>query len=338
MHSRWSPKVSSTATETAPARKSRSTACEPTRNLALTTDIVGGVALIVGTATLISIVLTSGERSGGERGGKIGLSVKPTGFELEGLFRGLAPPFSAATQTRPAWRIALTWGTLPPLMSLVQLRTKASPERPRRAQTGLFLPTTREEMDARGWDELDILIVTGDAYVDHPAFGAVADRALPRGARLPRRRDRAAATGTRPTTSRAWGGRGSSSASRAGNLDSMLNKLTAQKKVRSRGPVLARRPHRACARTARRIVYSNLCRQAFPGVPIVLGGIEASLRRIAHYDYWSRSGAPLDPARREGRPARLRHGRAPGVGDRASASTAGETRRAAHATCAAPRT
>src|SRR5262249_20160515 len=72
----------------------------------------------------------------------------------------------------------------------------------------------------------------------------------------------------------------------AGNLDSMLNKLTAQKKVRSvdqysPGGRADMRPNRAT------IVYSNLCRQAFPGLPIVLGGIEASLRRIAHYDYWS---------------------------------------------------
>src|SRR3954447_18718850 len=74
----------------------------------------------------------------------------------------------------------------------------------------------------------------------------------------------------------------------AGNLDSMLNKLTAQKKVRSEdqyspGGRTEARPNRAS------IVYSNLCRQAFPGLPIVLGGIEASLRRIAHYDYWSES-------------------------------------------------
>src|SRR5688572_31464266 len=74
----------------------------------------------------------------------------------------------------------------------------------------------------------------------------------------------------------------------AGNLDSMLNKLTAQKKVRSEdqyspGGRPGLRPNRAT------IVYANLCRQAFPGLPVVLGGIEASLRRIAHYDYWSDS-------------------------------------------------
>ncbi len=142
-------------------------------------------------------------------------------------------------------------------------------------------------MRARGWDELDVLIVTGDAYVDHPAFGPVlvarflAGRGLrvglvaqPRWTSI----DDIARMG-RP---RLFVGVS------AGNLDSMLNKLTAQKKVRSEDQYSPSgrpnmRPNRAC------IVYSNLCRQAFPGVPVVLGGIEASLRRIAHYDYWSDS-------------------------------------------------
>src|SRR3954469_13520696 len=148
-----------------------------------------------------------------------------------------------------------------------------------------FLPTTREEMHARGWDELDVLIVTGDAYVDHPAFGPilVARFLEGRGYRVGicaqpdwRTPDALLAMG-RP---RLFVGVS------AGNLDSMLNKLTAQKKTRSEdqyspGGRPDQRPNRAS------LVYSNLCRQAFPGVPIVLGGIEASLRRIAHYDYWS---------------------------------------------------
>jgi uncharacterized radical SAM protein YgiQ len=148
-----------------------------------------------------------------------------------------------------------------------------------------FLPTTREEMALRGWDELDVLIVSGDAYVDHPAFGPilVARFLEARGFRVgviaqPRwdSPDDIARMG-RP---RLFVGVS------AGNLDSMLNKLTAQKKVRSEdqyspGGRPNARPNRAT------IVYSNLCRQAFPGVPVVLGGIEASLRRIAHYDYWS---------------------------------------------------
>jgi uncharacterized radical SAM protein YgiQ len=148
-----------------------------------------------------------------------------------------------------------------------------------------FLPTTRAEMEARGWDELDILIVSGDAYVDHPAFGAVliARFLEGRGYRV----GFIAQPDWRSTDDVLRMGRprlfvGIS----AGNLDSMLNKLTAQKKVRSEdqyspGGRNDARPDRAT------IVYANLCRQAFRGVPIVIGGIEASLRRIAHYDYWS---------------------------------------------------
>jgi uncharacterized radical SAM protein YgiQ len=161
---------------------------------------------------------------------------------------------------------------------LLQLGRKKDP----RAR---FLPTTREEMALRGWDELDVLIVTGDAYVDHPAFGPVlvARFLEARGFRVgviaqPKwdSPDDIARMG-RP---RLFVGVS------AGNLDSMLNKLTAQKKVRSEdqyspGGRPNARPNRAT------IVYSNLCRQAFPGLPVVLGGIEASLRRIAHYDYWS---------------------------------------------------
>src|SRR5512145_1988320 len=148
-----------------------------------------------------------------------------------------------------------------------------------------FLPMDRSEMRSFGWDALDVLLVSGDAYVDHPAFGvAVIARCLhslglrvgivaqPRWDRI----DDITAMGA----PRLFVG------VTAGNLDSMLNKLTAQKKTRSLDAyspdgIPGQRPNRAT------IVYSQLCRQAFPGVPIVLGGIEASLRRIAHYDYWS---------------------------------------------------
>jgi len=150
-----------------------------------------------------------------------------------------------------------------------------------------FLPTTRDEMRARGWDELDVLIVTGDAYVDHPAFGPilVARFLEGRGFRVgvvAQPDWRTPADVSRMGRPRLFVGIS------AGNLDSMLNKLTAQKMVRSEdqyspGGRPNQRPNRAT------IVYSNLCRQAFPGLPIVLGGIEASLRRIAHYDYWSDS-------------------------------------------------
>ncbi len=148
-----------------------------------------------------------------------------------------------------------------------------------------FLPTTREEMNARGWDALDILLINGDAYVDHPAFGAaLIGRFLEgRGFRVGMISQpdwRTTDDVLRMGAPRLMVG------ITAGNLDSMLNKLTAQKKVRaedqySPGGKTGMRPNRAAT------VYANLARQAFPGVAIVLGGIEASLRRIAHYDYWS---------------------------------------------------
>jgi uncharacterized radical SAM protein YgiQ len=163
-------------------------------------------------------------------------------------------------------------------MSLVQLRSKKTDNR-------AFLPTTREEMEARGWTELDVLIVTGDAYVDHAAFGPILiarfleGRGYKVGVVAQPKWDSPADI-ARMGPPRLFVGIS------AGNLDSMLNKLTAQKKVRSEDQYSPdgsphMRPNRAS------IVYANLCRQAFPGTPIVLGGIEASLRRIAHYDYWS---------------------------------------------------
>src|SRR5690606_1964965 len=167
-------------------------------------------------------------------------------------------------------------------MTLMQLE---SPGRRRQRELCAFLPTSREEMSARGWEQLDILIVTGDAYVDHPAFGPVLV------ARFLEGRGFKVGIVAQPR----WDG--IEDVARlgrprlfvgisAGNLDSMLNKLTAQKKVRSEdqyspGGRSGLRPNRAS------IVYANLARQAFPGLPVVLGGIEASLRRIAHYDYWS---------------------------------------------------
>ena len=143
-------------------------------------------------------------------------------------------------------------------------------------------------MQARGWDALDVLLISGDAYVDHPAFGiALIARFLEgRGYRVgviaQPPWDSPEALGVMGTPRLFCG-------ISAGNLDSMLNKLTAQRKVRSEdayspGGATGLRPNRAT------IVYANLARQAFgAATPIVLGGIEASLRRIAHYDYWSES-------------------------------------------------
>jgi uncharacterized radical SAM protein YgiQ len=170
-------------------------------------------------------------------------------------------------------------------MDLVQIGTPRNKKRDSPRSLPAFLPTTRAEMDARGWDELDVLIVTGDAYVDHPAFGPILIARFLEGrgykvgviAQPDWKSIREIERMGRP---RLFVGVS------AGNLDSMLNKLTAQKKVRSEdqytpGGVTGARPNRAT------IVYANLCRQAFPGLPVVIGGIEASLRRIAHYDYWS---------------------------------------------------
>src|SRR5436190_7923299 len=148
-----------------------------------------------------------------------------------------------------------------------------------------FLPTSRADLDARGWTELDIVIVTGDAYVDHPAFGPVLI------ARFLEGRGFKVGIIAQPDWRsadpfRALGKPRLFFGVSAGNLDSMLNRLTAQKKNRSEdqyspGGRTSCRPDRAT------VVYAQRCREAYRDVPIVLGGIEASLRRIAHYDYWS---------------------------------------------------
>lgn len=150
--------------------------------------------------------------------------------------------------------------------------------------TATFLPTTRQEMDVLGWDSCDVIIVTGDAYVDHPSFGmAVIGRMLEnQGFRvgiLPQPEwDSAEPFKALGKPNLFWG-------VTAGNMDSMINHYTADRKPRSDdaytpGDVNGKRPDRAA------LVYSQRCREAFPEVPIVLGGIEGSLRRIAHYDYW----------------------------------------------------
>ncbi|MCE9573905.1 MAG: YgiQ family radical SAM protein, partial [Deltaproteobacteria bacterium] len=151
--------------------------------------------------------------------------------------------------------------------------------------TAPFLPTTREEMDALGWDECDVVLITGDAYVDHPSFGmSIIGRLLEaHGFRVgiiaqPDWRS-AEAFGALGRPALFWGVTG-------GNMDSMVNRYTSDRKVRSDdaySPDAAgdRRPDRAVT------VYAQRCREAHNDVPIVIGGIEASLRRIAHYDYWS---------------------------------------------------
>jgi uncharacterized radical SAM protein YgiQ len=148
-----------------------------------------------------------------------------------------------------------------------------------------FLPTSRAEMDALGWDSCDVILVTGDAYVDHVSFGAaVIGRTLEhQGFRVgilaqPDWQDPHAFAELGPPNL-FWGVTG-------GNMDSLVNHYTSDRKPRSDdaytpGGAAGARPDRAV------IVYTARCREVHKGVPVVIGGIEASLRRIAHYDYWS---------------------------------------------------
>jgi uncharacterized radical SAM protein YgiQ len=148
-----------------------------------------------------------------------------------------------------------------------------------------FLPTTAEEIAARGWDGVDVVFVSGDAYVDHPSFAAaVLGRVLEaKGFRV--------AVLAQPDwrSADAWRALPRPRlfyAVSAGNMDSMINHWTANRKRRnddaySPGGRIGLRPDRPTP------VYAQRCREANPGVPVVIGGIEASLRRIAHYDYWS---------------------------------------------------
>lgn len=150
--------------------------------------------------------------------------------------------------------------------------------------TSEFLPMSRAEMDALGWDSCDIIIVTGDAYVDHPSFGmAIIGRLLE-------------AQGFRVgiIAQPDWHSKDAFMqlgepnlffGVSAGNMDSMINRYTADRKPRSDdaytpGGLGGSRPDRAS------LVYSQRCKEAYPHVPVVLGGIETSLRRIAHFDYW----------------------------------------------------
>ncbi|MGA1858491.1 YgiQ family radical SAM protein [Azospirillum sp. 11R-A] len=159
------------------------------------------------------------------------------------------------------------------------------PDRSVRPKAAPFLPMSRAEMDRLGWDQCDVIVVTGDAYIDHPSFGmAIIGRLLEsQGLRV--------GIIAQPDWSSAepfkilgkprlfWGVTG-------GNMDSMVNHYTADRRLRHNDSYTpndegGKRPDRAV------IVYSQRCREAFKDVPIVLGGIEASLRRIAQYDHWS---------------------------------------------------
>ena len=147
-----------------------------------------------------------------------------------------------------------------------------------------FLPMTKEEMGERGWDALDVILVSGDAYVDHPSYGTavigrVFEAAGLRVGVIAQPDWRSTKDFLRLGTPRLFFG------ITAGNLDSMVSNYTSHKKPRLRdayssGGRPGLRPDRAT------IVYANRVREAFGHIPIILGGIEASLRRLAHYDWW----------------------------------------------------
>src|SRR5688572_24535134 len=151
--------------------------------------------------------------------------------------------------------------------------------------TAPFLPMTRAEMDALGWDSCDVIVVTGDAYVDHPSFGmAIIGRVLEaQGFRV--------GIIAQPDWHSAepfkeLGRPNLFFGITSGNMDSMVNRYTADRRIRSDdaytpGGEGGKRPDRSV------IVYAQRAREAFNDVPVIIGGIEASLRRIAHFDYWS---------------------------------------------------
>ena len=150
---------------------------------------------------------------------------------------------------------------------------------------GNFLPITREEMKERGWDQVDFVYVSGDAYVDHPSFGhAIITRLLEsRGYRVG---IIAQPDWRKPESVQVFGEPRLGFLVSAGNMDSMVNHYSVSKKRRKTdaytpGGVMGKRPDYAC------VVYGNLIRQTYKKTPVILGGIEASLRRMAHYDYWS---------------------------------------------------
>ncbi len=153
------------------------------------------------------------------------------------------------------------------------------------AKAAPFLPMSRAEMAALGWEQCDVVLVTGDAYVDHPSFGmAIIGRLLE--AQGYKVGIIAQPDWQSAEPFRALGRPRLYFGVTGGNMDSMVNRYTSDRKLRhddsyTPGGEGGKRPDR-CA-----LVYAQRCREAFKGVPVVLGGIEASLRRIAHYDYWS---------------------------------------------------
>lgn len=151
-----------------------------------------------------------------------------------------------------------------------------------------FLPITKEEMQKRGWDRPDIVLITGDAYVDHPSFGtAIVSRVLEhRGFRV--------CIVSQPQCERdvaVFGAPRLAFFINGGNIDPMVNHYTVAKRRREKdyytpGGVMGRRPDRATA------TYCAYVRSVYGSIPIAIGGVEASLRRFAHYDYWDNAVRP----------------------------------------------
>ncbi|MBR3672322.1 MAG: YgiQ family radical SAM protein [Spirochaetia bacterium] len=148
-----------------------------------------------------------------------------------------------------------------------------------------FLPISQEDMRKRGWDSVDFIIITGDAYVDHPSFcTAIVSRVLEaegwKVGIIPQ------PDWKNPESVKVLGRPNIAFLINAGNMDSMVANFSSRTKRRSRdqftpGGVAGKRPDRAV------IVYTSMAKAAYKGIPVVIGGIEASLRRLAHYDYWS---------------------------------------------------
>src|SRR5438045_5856760 len=174
---------------------------------------------------------------------------------------------------------------MPELVHIGGTRRLHGPQRP---DAGAFVPTTLDEAHARGWDQLDVVLVNGDAYVDHPTFGVplIARMLAARGFRVgiisQPRWDEASFAHDFAACGRPRLFFGVSS----GNMDSMVNHYTAARKRRASDAYTpdaapGGRPDYATA------VYARRLKKLFPDVPVVIGGVEASLRRLAHYDYWS---------------------------------------------------
>ena len=154
----------------------------------------------------------------------------------------------------------------------------------------MFLPISKQDMLSRGWDEIDFLVVTGDAYVDHPSFGtAIISRVLEaEGFKVG---ILTAPNHKNPEDFKKFGRPKIAAMVSAGNIDSMVSNYTAAKKKRSDdayspGGKGGNRPDYACA------VYSKKIKEAYPDLPVIIGGLEASLRRFAHYDYWKDTVLP----------------------------------------------